>query len=199
MMCPYLFCHSDNCEYLLSADVYFEVYCSATRCVSVLYNVLDIAWRQSWNLCYVEVCLCLQSQMFSVIIISYLRRTVIPYMTYQAFCFCFLLGLLCKSYRHLDGCVPSLCVCCITGICSSQLCFKAAQGVSEAQKKTKETKQGTATLDSHSKASFPVTDYSQIKGVENLQQVPAAVHYPYKQVSVDWSSILCVSFSNQTS
>ncbi|XP_030429126.1 glycine receptor subunit alpha-2 isoform X6 [Gopherus evgoodei] len=41
-------------------------------------------------------------------------------------------GLLCKSYRHLDGCMPSLCVCCITGICSSQLCFKAAQGVSEA-------------------------------------------------------------------
>lgn len=58
----------------------------------------------------------------------------------------FFLGLLRKSYRHLDGRVPSLCLCGITGICSSQLCFTAAQGVSEAPKKAKKTKQGTAAL-----------------------------------------------------
>lgn len=58
----------------------------------------------------------------------------------------FFLGLLRKSYRHLDGRVPSLCLCSITGICSSQLCFTAAQGVSEASKKAKKTKQGTAAL-----------------------------------------------------
>lgn len=56
------------------------------------------------------------------------------------------LGLLRKSYRHLDGRVPSLCLCCITGICSSQLCFTAAQGVSEASKKAKKTKQGIVAL-----------------------------------------------------
>lgn len=56
------------------------------------------------------------------------------------------LGLLRKSYWHLDGRVPSLCLCCITGICSSQLCFTAAQGVSEASKKAKKTKQGIVAL-----------------------------------------------------
>ena len=52
----------------------------------------------------------------------------------------FLSGLLRKSDWHLDGGVPSVCVCSLTGICSSKLCLQAAQGVSEAPEKTEEAK-----------------------------------------------------------
>lgn len=47
-------------------------------------------------------------------------------------------GLLRKSDWHLDGSVPSVCVCSLTGICSSELCLQAAQGVSAAPEKAEE-------------------------------------------------------------
>lgn len=44
-------------------------------------------------------------------------------------------GVLREGHWHLDGCVPSVCVCRPAGVCSSQLCLKATQGVHQAEEK----------------------------------------------------------------
>ena len=42
--------------------------------------------------------------------------------------------------------MPSVCVCSLTGICGSELCLQAAQGVPATPEKTEEAEQGTADL-----------------------------------------------------
>lgn len=44
-------------------------------------------------------------------------------------------GVLREGHRHLDGGVPSVCVCRPAGICSSEFCLKATQGVHQAEEK----------------------------------------------------------------
>lgn len=60
-------------------------------------------------------------------------------------------GVLCEGHWHLDGGVPSVCVCCPAGVRSSQLCLKATQGVHQAEEKAAAAKNSKCKSHTHTR------------------------------------------------